>query len=101
MKTSCLFLTGLNPDITPEQVKEYVDQAVRVNSLCEKMNTRKSKYTSSFKVRVPTEVRDALMKEEMWGEGVTINHFLNLRERRSQRETQDPMKERTQTAVSR
>lgn len=82
-KSSCLFVTGLGPNVSAEHVKEYIDQAVKVQCRCEKMNTRRDKITSSFKIYVPTNVKDALLNEEMWGSGVTVNHFLHLRRRQS------------------
>ncbi|KAL3273782.1 hypothetical protein HHI36_015209 [Cryptolaemus montrouzieri] len=33
---SCLFLSGLDPDIEPEEVKEYIDTTFKISSKCEK-----------------------------------------------------------------
>ncbi|KAL3282236.1 hypothetical protein HHI36_005430 [Cryptolaemus montrouzieri] len=52
---SCLFLSGLDPDIEPEEVKEYIDTTFKISSKCEKMKTKKDRFKSSFKVYVPTD----------------------------------------------
>lgn len=76
-----LFLSGLSPEITDIQVKEFIKDKVRPTHdiVCEKMTTRKDKYRSCFKIGIEYEVQDKVMDPELWGTGVSINHFMNLR----------------------
>ncbi|KAL3281433.1 hypothetical protein HHI36_004641 [Cryptolaemus montrouzieri] len=76
---SCLFLSGLDPDIEPEEVKEYIDTTFKMSSKCEKMKTKKDRFKSSFKVYVPTDSKQQVLNENMWGKGIVINHFLHIR----------------------
>ncbi|KAL3274840.1 hypothetical protein HHI36_019623 [Cryptolaemus montrouzieri] len=76
---SCLFLSGLDPDIEPEEVKEYIDTTFKISSKCEKMKTKKDRFKSSFKVYVPTDSKQQVLNENMWGKGIVINHFLHIR----------------------
>ncbi|KAL3273335.1 hypothetical protein HHI36_014784 [Cryptolaemus montrouzieri] len=76
---SCLFLSGLDPDIGPEEVKEYIDTTFKISSKCEKMKTKKDRFKSSFKVYVPTDSKQQVLNENMWGKGIVINHFLHIR----------------------
>lgn len=88
-KESCLFLSGLGPEIKPEEVKEYIDKILKIDTKCEKMRTRKDKYRSCFKLYVPYDMREDVMNSDMWGKGVTINFFLHLR--RNLERGRDPM----------
>ncbi|KAL3272259.1 hypothetical protein HHI36_022740 [Cryptolaemus montrouzieri] len=63
---SCLFLSGLDPDIEPEEVKEYIDTTFKISSKCEKMKTKKDRFKSSFKVYVPTDSKQQVLNENMW-----------------------------------
>ncbi|KAL3283721.1 hypothetical protein HHI36_024039 [Cryptolaemus montrouzieri] len=63
---SCLFLSGLDPDIEPEEVKEYIDTTFKMSSKCEKMKTKKDRFKSSFKVYVPTDSKQQVLNENMW-----------------------------------
>ncbi|KAL3289100.1 hypothetical protein HHI36_003541 [Cryptolaemus montrouzieri] len=66
---SCLFLSGLDPDIEPEEVKEYIDTTFKISSKCEKMKTKKDRFKSSFKVYVPTDSKQQVLNENMWEKG--------------------------------
>lgn len=76
---SCLFLTGLKPETTPEQVKNYISETFNLNGTCEKMKTRKDIYKSSFKIYVPYESKEMIMNPSKWEKGISLNHFLHLR----------------------
>lgn len=80
-KTSFLFLSGLSPNTTVEQVENYIKNKLDVSCKCDKMKTRKDYYRSSFKLEVPVESKVILMSPDIWGKGIVINHFLHLRRR--------------------
>lgn len=75
----CLFLSGLNPNTTSEQVKECIDETFKIDCKCEKMKTRKDKFKSSFKIYIPVDSKNKVLSGNMWGRGIVINHFLHLR----------------------
>ncbi|XP_044745937.1 uncharacterized protein LOC123307619 [Coccinella septempunctata] len=75
----CLFVSGLNPDVVAQEVKEYIDETFNIKCKCEKMKTKKDKFKSSFKIYVPVDSKDKVMNGSMWGKGIIVNHFLHLR----------------------
>lgn len=77
---SCLFLTGLKPKTPVEEVKNYITETFNINVSCEEMKTKKDIYKSSFKLYVPLESKEIVMDPNKWGKGISINHFLHLRQ---------------------
>lgn len=78
-KQSCLFLSGLSPNTTSEEVKTYLDGITTTETKCEKMKTRKDKYKSCFKIYVDYEKKEDVMNAKIWGKGVVVNYFLHIR----------------------
>lgn len=74
-----LFITGVAPDAKEENIMEYLRQCDIGNGCnCEKIKTKREKYCSSFKLTVPLEDRPKYLCTEIWPDGVTVNHFLNI-----------------------
>ena len=80
-KQSWLFVTGLSPDITVQEINAYLQSQGIDKSTIEKLKTRKDLYKSSFKICVLRNLRDTVMNSEFWPQGVSVNHFLNLQRR--------------------
>lgn len=75
----CLFVSGLNPDVDAQKVKDYIDETFNIKCKYGKMKTKKDKFKSSFKIYVPVDSKDKVMNGSMWGKGIIVNHFLHLR----------------------
>lgn len=80
-KQSFLFVSGLNREVTSNDLKSFITDTFNCQCICEKMKTRKDKHKSSYKVQVPFNARERVMAADMWGKGISINHFLHIRRR--------------------
>lgn len=78
---SCLFLSGLAPEVSAGEVEGYIRLQTGVECRCERMVTRGDRYRSSFKVEIPTTKKALVLSPDLWGEGVIVSPFMNLRRR--------------------
>lgn len=76
---SWIFVSGLDPNTTEQDVKNFLEQ-FNINSKlhCFKMLTKTDKIKSSFKIGVPCMMKEQIMSPDIWPVGVLINHFQNL-----------------------
>ena len=80
---SWFFVTGLKPGTTQDDLQKYLDLHGVCGSIIKKVLTKKDRIKSSFKISVSRSQREKIMKPEFWPAGISINHFLNLHQRRS------------------
>lgn len=82
-KMAFLFLSGLGPNVVPEDVLSYLaKRGLQDGCSCDKIVTKKSKYISSFKLAVPKNKREKYLNAETWPSGVWVNHFLKMQRQR-------------------
>lgn len=66
------------PNLTPEQLKSYLIDDVKIPEVdCQKMDSKHPERYSSFKVSVPNNYTNDLINPEIWPEYVCINKFEN------------------------
>lgn len=80
-KLSWLFITGFAPDTSQNDVEAYLESQGVNEYGVEKLQTRKDKYKSSFKVSVRADSKDDILKPDFWPLGISVGLFLNLRRR--------------------
>ncbi|KAF5282146.1 hypothetical protein FQR65_LT02843 [Abscondita terminalis] len=73
-----IFATGFATATTEDMIKTFLNQHVSCDFVIEKI-TSKSKTVSSFKIGMPLSLKGELMKENVWPEGIIINHFFRKR----------------------
>lgn len=74
-----IFVSGLASETKAEDVINFLKKYnLDENCFCEKMITRKDRQYSSFKVGVPKKNSEAVLSEDLWPLGTTINHFLHI-----------------------
>lgn len=78
-KKAYIFLTGLSPTVTEEEVQAYIKNSTETDSKCHKMRTKNSSYRGSFKIEVAEEDIGKILVPEIWGEGIMVNHFTHAR----------------------
>ena len=79
-RKSHLFVSGFDTEIQPVDIEQYIKGTSDINIKCEKMSTKRDKYVSSFKLEVQTDLKEKIMSPGLWGEGITVNHFLPIRQ---------------------
>lgn len=80
-KVSWLFLSDVEANAEEQHVEDYL-KGKNINVLkCEKMQTRKDKYQSSFRIEVQSEDKIRAMESELWPKRLIINHFMNIQRR--------------------
>lgn len=85
-KRHWIFLTGLSFKTEPKDVLTFLQKhQLEKGCVCEKLTT-KSKAIGSFKIGVPKDKKDDLMNPQLWPQGVSVNHFLNLQGRQGSRD---------------
>lgn len=90
-RMALLFITGLAPETTAENVSSFLKSCdLGDNCRCEKIRTRRERYCSSFKLAIPIEERAKYFCTELWPEGVTVNHFMNLQSQGRVRPARSP-----------
>nr|CAI5830658.1 unnamed protein product [Callosobruchus analis] len=77
---TCLFISGLEAKTSADIIKQYIEANLNVTALVTKMKTKTAKIKSSFKVEIPSHVKDQIMSPEMWPKGTIVNFFLRLRQ---------------------
>lgn len=95
-KQGAIFVTGLVPNTGTEEIMGYL----KSNNLgegvnCEKMITKTDRYKSSFKLTLPNAKKREVMNPELWPNGVTINHFLNLQRHSLNQPSRDVVPQRS------
>lgn len=74
-----LFLSGFAPDVKGEQVLEYLKSNKMGNNCdCNKIQTKRDKYRSAFRLAVPYSERENYLIPTLWPQGISVNHFLNI-----------------------
>ena len=73
-----LFVSRLKPDVTDDDVKDFVDRMFDVTCDCEKLETRYDTY-SSFKINVNCNDISMFFDAEKWPAGVLVRKFFSPR----------------------
>lgn len=74
-----LFISGFAPDIRGTDILEFLKSNNMGDGCdCLKIQTKKDKYRSAFRLAVPYDERDQYFSSALWPQGVLVNHFMNL-----------------------
>lgn len=78
-KTSWIFISGLSPETTCANITGHLDDLIKADYKCEKLETKNMEHVASFKVRIPAKYKMDIMKEDQWPEGIILNNFFQKR----------------------
>lgn len=76
LKYGYLHVCKLEPSLQPEILVKHLNTKGFNDIICEKLESKRPKEYSSFKITVPAQNFEDLKKPELWPEGSRINHFL-------------------------
>jgi len=69
-----LFLSGLDTTVMEKDICDFLKNYKNGSYLCEKIDTRYNNY-NSFKVGVPVEICDEIMKPDIWPVGCVVARY--------------------------
>ena len=95
-KIEWLFVSGFDPETQNQHITEYIKKhGINKNCICEKMNTKRDKERSSFRLGVPAEYVNEVMSGSMWPVGIVVNFFMNIQSQRNwQKKPVQPQRDR-------
>lgn len=73
-----LFVSRLDPEVTEDDITEYLKNSKNVNYTVEKLNAKHPTY-SSFKVGIPASLEQEIFNESFWPTGALVGYFVTRR----------------------
>lgn len=75
-KYGYLHVCKLDPTLKSEKLARYLDNKGFTGVICEKLESKRPKEYSSFKLTVPAQQFENIKNPNLWPEGSRISHFL-------------------------
>lgn len=77
-----IFVSNLDPNTKESDIIDFLKaKNLHENCRCFKMTTKKDNIKSSFKLGIPTQMKNAVMESTIWPKGIMVNHFMNISRR--------------------
>lgn len=73
-----LFINRVNKQTTEEDIIEYIDRKTQCRVSLKKINMKKDRNYSAYKVFVPQSKLSLFLNEELWPEGVAFRRFVYI-----------------------
>jgi hypothetical protein len=75
-----VFVTGLNPETSEEDMESYLKDELNIQAKCHKLKTRYDTY-ASFKIEAQCSSDTDILNPDMWPKGLLVKPFFERRER--------------------